>query len=779
MTAPLEPVTKLNNLIAPVVSNDLSGGLAAGATATEPILTPNGVAPLLDTIDSCLAQLAFAVPRVALFSRDDDNAGTKILEVLEKPFDELGTAIADLLLANPNIETDSVGNALTDVGRELGQSIVNPFLSVVQSQTAAFESSVDQIRKVLFTGTDDHNGYVTAYFDRARTALKSMFLGDDTDGNFAAVYIFAFEHGIQAIDTEIFFLNRMKKLTGELIEESSKLPSIIDYRLPNYGIVEKLCEAEVLLKRNAEKLRFNSQFDRPTFSKATDLVCSAKDLIFEGKFDPDLLKTHSKNFLGVSQYKDKDLLNLKLLPNVEFKLKLQQLKTCGELFRSQERNVTELYMNIRNAADNIRSIADMQLGDMLAILVDVLRRQLGSIRRELQVFGAGFDTTTAMQRRAQGISAPGSSPTQIRNQTNSQFKTFDPYKLPNEGIRVDVTTYLSSQVSAYLVLANLCVLMQRTPTLYRTIDRILSFESGTMRLILDLVNRFDVTICGNPQSGQMVELALQNYLRAADMRLRQDVLPDSTQLAQAARQLKEACDRRLKFLHCMKTQLFFGLDKMAAILSTITNGLALLSNIKSLAANYRDVEKELRSLNFKNLLGIEAEEYSALDILLKSVQCLLLNCDNPLLQSVGRDMVQVFGPKFNRKKSRIFNMSSLDDIPTIAAKARSNRRIQQIQRVLGAVQGILNLNTNQLCNSIDADKEREANVHRSNASRAVFDNVPVTSVRPTDVPGGYTGPTKAVRDLGDALVVQSVLFPAEQQPVIPLTNPDTSFTSQQ
>jgi sugar phosphate isomerase/epimerase len=71
------------------------------------------------------------------------------------------------------------------------------------------------------------------------------------------------------------------------------------------------------------------------------------------------------------------------------------------------------------------------------------------------------------------------------------------------------------------------------------------------------------------------------------MRLRQDVLPNSTQLNDSAKLLKAACDKRITFLTCMKSHLFFGLDKIGAVLSTITNGLALLSNIKALAAKVK------------------------------------------------------------------------------------------------------------------------------------------------------------------------------------------------
>jgi hypothetical protein len=781
MPAPTLPVDRLNGLMAPIVSNDISGGLAAGATALEPVLLPDGtIVPLLGSIDSCLTQLAASLPAVTLSAKQNDQSSTKILEFMSKPFDELGTAIADLLLPDPDNVSGPTTQAVSDVGKQLAESISNPFYSVIASQTATLESSVNQIRKILFTGTDDKNGFIADYFDRARTTLKSLFLGDNTDGNFAAVYVFAIEHGIQAVDTELFLLRKMKKNLNALIEESSKLPSIIDFKLPNNGVVEKLCQAEVELKRTADMLRQSAKFDRGSFAKSSNLVCDATDLIYDGSFDTDLLKSHTKNFLGLAHYKDKDLANLKLLPNVEFKARLQELKTTAEVFKTQEYTVTELYYNMRNAAENIKSLADTQLGDILGILVDVLRRQIGSVRRELQVFGAGYDKTTADKRAADDIAKNSTDAKDIRSKTAERFKDHDPYKLQPNGIRIDVTTYASSQLASYLVLTNLCTLMRRVPLLYATIDRILTFQSATMRTILDLASRLDVSSCGNPKSGFQVLFAVQNFLAAADKRIRQDVSSNDTQLTETAKRLRQACDKRIEWLNCVKSHLFFGNEKMAQILSTINNGAALLNNLKDMASGYPFVKQGLTQLNFKNLLGLGETEYSPAGIMLKAIQCLLLNCDNPLLQDVGKDMVDLLEPEFKRERNKEFVMGSLDGIPNVAAKARSNRRIQQILRVLGAVQGILNLNTNQLCNSLNADKEREANVRRSAASRAVFDSVPVTSVRPSNVPGGNAGPTRAVKELGDALVYESILFPAEEKPsATPFGNPDTAFSTGQ
>ena len=772
--ASLTPPTALNGVVSPLANPDFGGVLAVAASATE--VDANNL-PLVSTIDNCLIDLAKAVVDMRASSDTQKESETKIYEFLLKPFDELGTMLTDLVLPDADdVDVSNAAGATADIGKQIVESIRNPFYSVMQSQAATLESSVDQIKKILFTGTEDQSGFVDDYLDKTRTALKSLFLGDSSDGSFVAVYAYAFEHGIQAVDTEIQLLRRMRKLIAELNEESSKLPTIIDFKLPNHGIVEKLCEAEYILRENSRKLRTQSVFDRPGFARATGLVCSSKDLILDGKFDFDLLKAHSKNLLGLSQYKDKDLADLRLLPNVDFKLKLQELDAAGEFFLTQERNVTTLWTNIVHASDDIKKLADLHLGDLLALLNDVLTRQIGAVRRELQVFGAGFDTATALDRRAKGITAANTTPTDTYDAATKQFADFDPYKLPNEGIRIDLETYVTSQLSAYLVLEVLCAFMRRIPSLYSSIDRILRFETAALRLILDMANRFNVENCGEPTSGYQVGEALKNYLRAADMRLRQDVPRDSIQLNKAGQKLKLAIDTRLKFLECMRSNLFFGNEKIANIFSAVANGRALLSNISSLASKSKDTLEAAKSLDFKRLLGLDNTAYSPADVMLKALQCLANNCDNPMLSKLNRDAQEVLDQDRERERAKNFDMSELDRIPSVSAKARSNRRLQQVVRILGSVQGILNLNTNQLCNSIRADKERERNVRRASSSRAVFGDTPVSSVRPSNVAVGNTGPSAGAAQVADALVVQTTLFPSNQAPKpTAFENSDSSF----
>lgn len=746
-TSPLPPPIPQNPTVSAI--NEALGG-AAGAIGA--LANPNV------SVQSCLIELAALLPHITTLFSQDGAAEQRILEMLAKPLDELTTAVSDLLLPDSDALGDgTLSSLITESGKQLAQSVLNPFESIMRAQAGVFDDSLEQIKRILFTGDDKKNGFLKDYFDKTEIALRSLFLNPDTgEANLAGVFVYAFEHGLPAIDAELYYLKLMRVSAYGLSEESSKLPSIIDFQLPNTSIIKKLCEAERDLIRVSDGLHFESTFDRGAFSSATKHVCSAQADIFTGRIDVELLKKHAKNFLGVGNYKDRDLANLRFLPDVTFKLGLQTLKTLGELFKAQERSVTELHFNMTTASDAIARLADVQIGGILSLLVDVLRRQVSSIRREMESHGAGYDTQTALNtsqgeatiklrqqqeaiRNHAQLTADEKNDLIFRLEQESNFGTekIDPYKLPPHGIRIDVTSYLSSQVSAFVVLSSLCALMQRAPAVYNAIEQMLRFESNIMRTIQGLVSRFDPSTCGNPQSGEKVIFALQNYLNAADARLREEVLTNEA-LNTTGRDLLACIRERETFLLCMRSRLSLGLEGLTAGIEAIANGRAILVNLRALAARFPEQAAEMRRLNLKRVFGLEKESYSVTEAFLKAAQCLLANCDNPTIQEIMPGMVQEVAKKYENRKTDFFDMASLDNIPKIAARARSNRRIQQIMRLLAAIKGILNLDTNQLCTARDADQARESNVRRSSAARSMFGTVVRDPVIPTQ--SGATSP---------------------------------------
>lgn len=742
MTVAAVPGT-IGAVMAPLASGDASLGLAAAAGATGFVQTANGPVPVVASINVCLTQLAAALVRVKAFSANDDQAIKQSRLVLAKPFDELGSALADLLLPDPsgpaqdeNGNTD-YGRYISDVGKDIVDALRNPFVSIINQQSAVLESSFDQIQQVLFS---DGNGNQDAvgYFNQAKTAVKTLFLSPtNTQGNLAGIFIYAFEHGIPAIEAELAYLKAMKSTYIGIIEESSKLPARLDIKIANNGVIARLCDAENSLSVVSSRLRVETKFDRTFFNRATDDVCVATSLIFDGKFDSNLLKSHTADFLGVEGIKAKDLAALRFLPGIAYKLKLQALVTLSNLYAIQEQQTTELYKNIIDAEAAIKLLVSFSSSDIIAILVDVLHRQIKALRLGLQTQGGGQDPTVldaATQVNLNStITRNGLQPVDSVPLTEDAYKGYTPYADPASQLNTDVSTYISSQAAAYLTLTNLCSLMNKAQMLYKGIDSVLNFESALMKKLLAMIQLFSIERCGDPTTGIQVEYAVTNFLAASAQRLNNTGnghCPSNAALQVTGEELNNAIKRREQFLNCMLDALSLGVAEIRQALALVSGGYALFTNIRQMARNYPELEKELRALNLRNMLGLDGREYSALESLLQAVQCLLLNCNNPLVQSIGKNTLETFKPQLDRRSTGAVNMSSFDQIPMTASTARTNNRLNQISRVAAAITAVLNLDVNKLC-AIDTPKSQaEQNKQRTEASGASFGSTPTTAVKP-------------------------------------------------
>lgn len=762
----------LGNMMAPLASGDLALGLAAAAGATGFVQTENGPVPVGVSINVCLTQLAASLVRVKTFAANDDQAIKQSRLVLAKPFDELGSALADLLLPDPNgpvLEEDNYAKYIADVGKDLIDALRNPFVAIINQQSAVLESSFDQIQSVLFS---DGNGNQDAvgYFNQAKSAVKTLFLSPtNTQGNLAGIFIFAFEHGIPAIQAELAYLKAMKSTYISVIEEASKLPARLDITVANNGVIARLCDAENSLSVVSSRLRVEAKFDRTLFNRATDDVCVAKSLIFDGKFDSNLLKTHTAAFLGIEGIKAKDLAALRFLPGISYKLKLQALVTLANLYAIQEQQTTELYKNILDAEAAIKLLVSFNSSDIIAILVDVLHRQIKALRLGLQVQGGGKDPSildAATQTNLNStITRDGLRPVDSVPLTEDAYKGYTPYADPATILNTDVSTYVSSQAATYLMLVNLCSLMDKAQMLYKGIDTVLNFESALMKKLLAMIQLFSLGRCGDPTSGIQVEYAVTNFLTASAQRLNNTTkghCPSNAALQITGKELEEAIKRREQFLNCMMDALSLGVKEIRQALALITGGYALFTNIRQMARNYPELEKELRSLNLRNMLGLDGREYSALESLLQAVQCLLLNCNNPLVQSIGKNTLETFRPQLDRRSTGAVNMSSFDQIPMTAASARTNNRLNQISRVAAAITAVLNLDVNKLCAIDTPQSQTDQNRQRTEAAGASFGSTPKTPVKPDPL---SPNPASALQTqaIAKAIVINGPIYAAPTQ----------------
>lgn len=539
--------------------NELATNLARANALAEPLVHAIDydqfvLGDLLNVdIDTCLQNLVTSIAQVRSFSLLESSTAKATLQLLTKPILDASSALARVLIPDPE-ELANLGeneSYVTTYLKQVGQSLANPFLAMVQMQESILVDSLDQISQVFSTGGEGITGAVNEYVDKAKSAVWSLLLNPNggADMSLAGLIIFAISEAIPAIDSELEYLAQMKKLLRATLEDSTNLPDAIEPQLPNLAINSKLCDAEKLLKDVAYRLRQENTFDRKSFNAATKNVCASRDLIFDGSIDADFATTHLGNFGGLSEIAIKDVLSGKFLPDVTFQLSLVQLNYLLNAFERQDDFVYQFHLNIQGFLDNIRRIADVQLGDIIALLVDTLTRQVSAVRATLEAQAQGFngyeDAILAEQRAKIALAKASGEPARIQAAREEALKTAAPVsraklttfggtlgasaraagpggaasvdasqmmdlspeerkKLKESGFtpvgkkRTDIYAYISSQAGAYVVLSGLCFIMEKTDSAYRVLQGVLSANNRIVASIKAMLNDLSGSDCPSP-----------------------------------------------------------------------------------------------------------------------------------------------------------------------------------------------------------------------------------------------------------------------------------------
>ena len=304
------------------------------------------------------------------------------------------------------------------------------------------------------------------------------------------------------------------------------------------------------------------------------------------------------------------------------------------------------------------------------------------------------------------------------------------------------------------MLTVLCQLMEEAQSIYGVLTSLINFESGTMRLILRIAQQFNVEACGDVASGAAVTAAANAFQDAVSNRLDSDS-SNTNPMWLAANNLNSAIADRQQFLTCMRGTMIFGGGQLGAAL---VNAAELVANIKNLAQLFPDLQQEIQSLNLANLTGTNGQNYSALSSLVQGLQCLLLNCNNPMVQAVAQDTLTTFQQKLDAANSKVVTMASLDQVPTAAANARINNRISQVASVLAAIKNVLNINIQSLCASSSPAGQQQLNQQRQSAAGVQFGSTPGGAVPPVVQYNQNPAPSLGVQGLQTAIVVNNVFF---------------------
>lgn len=705
--------------------NEVSAGLAEANAYLQVAVRPDALSSAAaGSIDSCIARLVASLPMVSSWGLTDSNTSQLVTQTMTSLVNETRSIFSDLFIPSSSTsDPESVDSSVEDYLQAVTSSLSNPIAAVIATQQNVLLQGLQQVRRIVFNESDG-SGMYNQYADRLEKLFKTLFLNDPETG-FSGLFSYAFEEGIPAIDSELVYLSKLKRLAKTGIEDAANLPDIIEPGLPNASAAMKLCEAEKWLRIVEDKLKRDNIFDRKAFGAATANVCKTKDQVYDGAIDADFLNYHAGNVVGLSDAEMRSLASGRFLPNVQFRLNLIQINFYIQAFEGSDVNTRSLHNNFLSALDYIERLAETRIGDLMALIVGLLRRQISGVRADLESQAQGFSgyndaQTEATERKraetekkAQLAATPSNKTAQLTPsaEVNKAVPYTDGFGRTVRGgqpgaafgsQQVDVYAYTAAQASAYIILSALCALMSKTTAVYSVLDRVLSGESAVIAFIRNFIGTLN-TECPSSQGGAEVVSATAAYVRAMEDRLN-GVTKTNDRVLSSARTMIRRIDEYEKFLRCFKQQMFFGNSSLSSIVTTAANAAALYRNtqamvdqIKAAMKMYPQVKQMFATMDLGRMTGLDGAQYNALDTVIGSLQCLILQCDNPYVTNLASTAAAQFREEFGKRRAEAITIGSLDEVPKTGMVAIILKKVQAVQRLLDLIKRLTNFNVNDLC----------------------------------------------------------------------------------
>jgi hypothetical protein len=609
---------------------------------------------------------------------------------------------------------------------------------------------------------------------RVTLAFQQLFLQEQgMVENISGLLLFAIEEGIPAIENEKTYIRMLKKEMKKLVGLSCKLPPSMIPGLPNAITTEHLCIALRELAIVRDGLQNQNKMFRNNFSLATSEVCLAKTSIFDpSKGLSGNLSMQLQNAFGLSDLQFNTLKQAgkgdigALLPDPRFRIQTIKVRRLNAMIQSVDPTVLQLHKNLMAFQNVLDGFGGIYLGQVFARVIELLRKQIQMLKTQLEADGAGFDVKTQLnnidelrafgtqenwestKQKVAGLTGqPTSSVTatirtvdgrtvkssaaqvdeaynrtqgwapsdsknpafdmngnrlQAQNQTGHNFVSTE--ATAKSG---DIASYVSTQANAYIMLTSLCFLMDKMQTLYNGVARILAGNDKLMQAIQKFLASYKLQNCGDPYGADDINNAVKNFMQVAEARLAGTVTSNQP-VQDAYKAVVQACEKHERFLNCMEESM--GL--FSKYLKGLAQVLAAYANIMALSRSLSELYTALSTLD---LLAVFRRRWNTgnvnvLDVLIRALQCLVLQCNNPFLSSTARYAIRKFQADKDKAISKNVTMGTMDEGPRVAQQMGSNNRLQAFMKLIQAIQRLTSLSIEDLC-SIDTKAKAPINLN--------------------------------------------------------------------
>jgi hypothetical protein len=638
--------------------SDLSDINSAFAALTTGALSqPGGIlGSSADSVDSCLRDLAAAL----IFGRNrgmaDDAIKKHFLNLIAAPFNEAANAFKTLFLPDPAALDNAEGFAdqIDAYAASVRDALLNPIAAVLQAQSDIMQTSLENLGDILMNGSDKSTpgqGVVSVFKDTI-IAQFSAELMDPTKGSLNMVSLLwtAVTDAIPNIELELSFLGTLKRLIRETTAEASKLPEDLQPKLPATMAALKLCEVEEHLKRVAADLRQTGVWNRTSFTSAKDGVCQAKDILATGTIPADF-RGVLRSITGWDDRQLNQVLSGSFAPKIKFWYNLYRIRNAESAANGIDIPIIAFHRNLKDFLAQFRRLVSVRLGDLLALLIDVLRNQIAILRQRLEGEASGA---------------------------------------------ADVFSQVGEQAAGYVVLYALCFLMERVEKFSRGIQAVLDGTDAFTKIVKDFIGYYSADDCGPDDGSSVIHTAVQDWLTAVGKRTSGEAVTDEALTRKSVAAIR-TIESHEAFLTCIRSRLFFGKTELIETAQQIGQ---IIATAKMMLALYRQVatlRQAISNLDLLTLLGIERVEYNALGIIIEALQCLVANCSNPALTTLAEEANREFLSRLGTANGRRISVGSLDELPAKTRQSTVNRRIQAFFRLLAAIQRVTSLGAVDLC----------------------------------------------------------------------------------
>jgi hypothetical protein len=567
----------------------------------------------------------------------------------------------------------------------------DPFFALAGAALNVLQVAGDQAITV-FDGTNDTNADGTLKNEGVNRQVASrisllvrqlIFNAKSAPTQIGGLVMFSLEHGIPAIEAELLYLRQMKKLVKDTVAASSSLPPSMIPSFPNASAATLLCEAELHLRAVRDALNTTKKLNRPEPPPAADKTCRAKDVIYSGGVDAAFLK-QLKNLYGLTDLQYNTIKNMKFMPDPTYRLRTLQLIKYNALLQNTDVTVQVFYKNLQKFMVNLDGLTGIHIADILAMIIEVIRREIATVRAMLEADAAGFD----LQADALGIA--NTDPKSTQNRSGVKLSDNKDARQATPG-RADVFSYASTQATAYVALSVLCPLLKKVQLVYDKIRRVLEANDAVLALIKRVCGDLQTGSCGANDGADRINDSLQTFLSATENRL--DGISRSNQgLSSAGQALIAQIDSHQAFLLCFKekvTNLRLNLGIDPAL-------IAAAMNIAAMVKRYPQMKEALKNLSPSAIGGVD-DEINVADSLIKAVQCLLLQCGNTFLSSSARQALSTLEGLSLTVDSSQISIGKLDEGTRKAAQVGNNRRLQNFLRAIQSLQRLTSVSISDLC----------------------------------------------------------------------------------